>query len=81
MKSSRGVLTFRVDADYRRRLESEASARGVTLSAHIRTILMNHAERAELRNVVDALKLLHEKLQRVEGEVKGLRREFQEAVR
>ena len=75
------VLTFRMDAAYRRRLEDEAKARGVSLSALIRTVLMNHAERADLRNVVDVVKLLHERIQRLEGEVKAFRRDFQEAVR
>lgn len=75
------VVTFRMDAAYRRRLEAEAEARGVTLSAHIRTILMNHAERSDLRNVVDVVKLLHERIQRLEGEVKSFRQDFREAVR
>lgn len=80
-RKSNDVMTFRIHSDYRERLEAEAEALGVTLSRHIRTVLMNHSERTELRNISEVLRLLVKKIQKLEGELRQFRSEFEDAVR
>jgi outer membrane murein-binding lipoprotein Lpp len=74
------VMTFRMDPDYRRRLEAEADAHGLTLSAHIRSILVAHGERTEIKTVLDVVKILAAKVQALESEIRQFRKDFQDAI-
>ncbi len=80
MSQHRDVVTFRLDQGYRDKMEAQARELGITLSAHIRTVLRNHAERADLKNLSQIVTILARKVQGLEEEIRLLRQEFRDAV-
>lgn len=80
MRRNHDVVTFRLPPDYRERLEAEAKACGVSLSAHVRTILIAHAENSQLKIVYRGLMTVTETLQSLQREVREHRQEFRDAV-
>src|SRR3954447_9935524 len=76
MGRNREILTVRLDPHYRERFEAAAKAREMTLSAHVRDILYSHAERTELKNLCDVVKLLARQVRGLEAEITQLRGEL-----
>ena len=81
MGRNREILTVRLDEHYRERFEAAAKDRQMTLSAHVRDILYSHAEKTELKNLCEVVKLLAKQVRGLEAEIKQLRSDFQDAIR
>src|SRR5512135_2818057 len=89
---NRSSMTFRLSGKARRELARQATSRHVSSSELCRTVLERHFATGDLRAVMDAIAevsrrqdavagALEEALSGVEGEVAGLRRDFERALK
>ena len=80
MSRKHDVLTFRLDPAYREKLEAKARASGLSVSAYLRAIVIEHTEDSRLATLYRGMKTMTESLQSLHHEVREHRKEFRDAI-